>query len=252
MLVTDSRSTKLVYNGLSEVIEFEAVILENKVPTSQFLKFRLKKLGFFPVLGQLLFQTVILIPLSILSKKRLSTILEQVKNAQKPIPEEKIIRVESVNSDAAREALKSLSPKVILVNGTRIIGKKTLTCINAPFINTHVGITPRYRGVHGGYWALTEGNKQSCGVTVHMVDTGVDTGAILGQALINPTKEDNFTTYPTLQTLAAIGLLKNILPQALNNILEPKEPLNTEGGSKQWYHPTIFQYLWYWITKGVK
>ena len=51
-----------------------------------------------------------------------------------------------------------------MINGTRIISKATLGCVPAVFINTHVGITPTYRGVHGGYWSLVEGERARCGV----------------------------------------------------------------------------------------
>jgi folate-dependent phosphoribosylglycinamide formyltransferase PurN len=251
MLATDSRSTRLVYHGLSKSLVIDKVVIEDKVPTKQFLKYRLKKLGISTVLGQLVFQIGVATPLSILSKKRLQNILQEAENSELPIPDDKIIRVPSVNDEATRNILSLLSPAVIIVNGTRIIGKKTLTCTKAPFINTHVGITPRYRGVHGGYWALTENAADSCGVTVHLVDTGVDTGAILGQALIIPTTKDNFTTYPVLQTLSAIEILRTIVPKALKGQIEPIES-SSKGESKQWFHPTILQYLKYRIFKGIK
>ena len=45
-----------------------------------------------------------------------------------------------------------------------------------PVINMHAGITLRYRGVHGGYWALAEQHPEWVGTTVHLVDPGIDTG----------------------------------------------------------------------------
>jgi folate-dependent phosphoribosylglycinamide formyltransferase PurN len=251
MLATDSRSTRLVYSGLSKSFIIDKVIIEDKVPAKQFLKYRLKKLGILTVLGQLAFQIGVATPLSIFSKKRLQTILQEANNPEIAIPKDKIIRVPSVNDESTREILATLSPTVIIVNGTRIIGKKTLTIIKAPFINTHVGITPQYRGVHGGYWALTENDPEGCGVTVHLVDTGVDTGAILGQALIKPTTKDNFTTYPVLQTLEAIEILRTIVPKALKGQIEPVES-RSKRGSKQWFHPTILQYFKFRFLKGIK
>ena len=40
----------------------------------------------------------------------------------------------------------------------------------------HAGITPQYRGVHGGYWAVVNNDPEHCGVTIHFVDKGIDTG----------------------------------------------------------------------------
>ena len=57
-----------------------------------------------------------------------------------------------------------------------------LGSLGCPVVNVHAGITPRYRGVHGGYWALAERHPEWVGTTVHLVDPGIDTGAILAQA----------------------------------------------------------------------
>ena len=51
-----------------------------------------------------------------------------------------------------------------------------LEAVPAVFLNTLAGITPSYRGVHGAYWALVQRQPDACGVTVHLVDAGIDTG----------------------------------------------------------------------------
>ena len=48
----------------------------------------------------------------------------------------------------------------MVVNGTRILSRRMLESIDAVFLNMHVGITPKYRGVHGGYWALANGDRR--------------------------------------------------------------------------------------------
>jgi len=70
-------------------------------------------------------------------------------------------------------------PDVVVVNGTRIIAEKVLHSVPATFLNTHSGITPLYRGAHGGYWALVKKDRANCGVTIHVVDAGIDTGGIV-------------------------------------------------------------------------
>lgn len=51
----------------------------------------------------------------------------------------------------------------MIVNGTSIISSKVLNAIGAIFINTDVGITPEYRRVHRGFWALRNGHKDNFG-----------------------------------------------------------------------------------------
>src|SRR5438093_9923670 len=53
----------------------------------------------------------------------------------------------------------------VVVNGTRIISEAVLTASDAVFINMHAGITPKYRGVHGGYWALYNGDGEAASST---------------------------------------------------------------------------------------
>ena len=75
------------------------------------------------------------------------------------IPAEKIKKIDKLSSKKGREFLQQLKPDLLIVNGTRILSKKTLESVSAPFVNIHTGITPAYRGVHGGYWAVAKGQK---------------------------------------------------------------------------------------------
>jgi methionyl-tRNA formyltransferase len=166
------------------------------------------------------------------------------------IPQNCVIDVPSVNSDVAIRELQRRSPRVVVVNGTRIIQAKVLQSVNAIFLNTHAGITPMYRGIHGGYWALASGDPVNCGVTVHKVDTGIDTGAIIAQASITPSAEDTFATYPFLQIASAIPLLKQAVRDALAGNLSVMPPRS--GKSQLWSHPTAWQYLKNQIKLGVR
>lgn len=146
-----------------------------------------------------------------------------------------------VNSETCRALLRDERPSVVLVMGTRLIGEATLRAgEDAPFVNYHAGITPKYRGVHGGYWAQAEGDAANCGVTIHLVDTGIDTGAILYQERIEPGPGDNFSTYPYLQLAAGLPLLARAGEDALSGRLAP---IDVDLPSKLWSHPTLWTYL---------
>ena len=110
----------------------------------------------------------------------------------------------SVNSELCRRLLKEIDPLVVAVYGTRIIGKQTLATVAAPFINYHAGITPKYRGQHPAYWAQVERDRDNAGVTVHLVDEGVDTGAVLYQQPVGFSPSDNITTYQYAQMVTAL------------------------------------------------
>jgi folate-dependent phosphoribosylglycinamide formyltransferase PurN len=243
-------TTAIVYNYLSQHFTVEKVIREEPVPRKTFLKKRIKKLGWITVSGQVLFQLLIGKPLAAKSKKRRAEILNEYGLSDKNIPADQLIDVSSVNSPEALAALEQIQPELIIVHGTRIISKKVLQATGAQFINIHAGITPRYRGSHGAYWALTKGDHEHCGVTVHLVDAGIDTGNILAQGPIPLTKEDNFATYPYLQLAEGLKLMKPVVDALLRN--EPLRPLQNDLDSGLWHHPTLWGYLLQRIKKGVR
>jgi folate-dependent phosphoribosylglycinamide formyltransferase PurN len=238
-------STNIVFHAINNRYGIVNAIVEKKESTITFLKRRIKRLGLSTVCGQLLFQLFIAKPLGILSKKRIGEIINENLLDNAAIPKAKLIETSSVNSAETIEILKKIDPDIIIVNGTRIISKRVISSVNCKLINTHAGITPKYRGVHGAYWALVNNDKENCGVTVHFVDEGIDTGNIIYQNTIICTKKDNFSTYPFLQLAEGIKLLNNAVGDYCENNITIIQPSNSK--SVLWYHPTIWQYLFYRI-----
>ena len=153
----------------------------------------------------------------------------------------------NVNSEICRRALRELDPKVVFVVGTRLRGP-TLACIDAPFINYHAGINPQYRGQYGGYWAYSNDDDANAGVTVHLIDEGVDTGGVLYTAPIKRTVRDNVATYHYLQIVAAIPIVLRAVEDAVTGKLAPQK---LDQPSWQWFHPTAWEYLANGFRRGV-
>ncbi len=161
-----------------------------------------------------------------------------------------VVSISSVNDDRTIEILQSMAPKVVVVSQTAILSRRVLDCIPAIFLNIHTGITPQYRGLHGAYWALVNDDAENCGVTVHVVDAGVDTGPVIAQARISPSPADSYFTYHWLQLAAALPLLICAVQAALAGRLATIEPKRGVS-SRQYYHPTLWGYLWTGLRRGV-
>jgi methionyl-tRNA formyltransferase len=237
-----------MYNGIAHLVDMQCVVIENSPSGKAILLNRIKKLGALSVLGQVLFLLVNKL-FAQASKGRIRELITSYGLLDSAIPERVIRRVDSINDEGTIELLRSLNPDAIVVNGTRIISNRVLSSIDAPFINTHMGITPKYRGVHGGYWALAKGDDGNCGVTVHLVDEGIDTGGVLYQDTIKTDKKDNFNTYPIHQIAKAIPLMISALDDVKARHIKIKQGVNP---SQLWYHPTIVEYIQHWLRKGVK
>lgn len=249
LLAGEGESTDILYHALVKEFSLAAVIIEAPVNRKVFLKKRIKKLGLPKVLAQLMFQVMVVPLLASVAAKRKKEILTTYDLNNDPVPESVITRVDSVNDDNCLALLQQLKPDVIIVNGTRIISSRILKSVNAFFVNTHAGITPAYRGVHGGYWANVKNDLANCGVTVHLVDPGIDTGGILFQQTIAPTSRDNFVTYPFLQLAAGIPLMKKAITAILSRDLKQ---VSGPPASRLWSHPGIFEYLYHRWFRGKK
>ena len=254
MLVGDWYYPKMVYESLITEFNIENVIVDRGESTSKLIKRRIKKLGAIHVIGQLLFRIIAVSYINKTSKKRFQEILDQNGISETSFDPEKTIEVTSINSVEGRKLLKSLNPDIVVIVTTRILSKKTLECVNAKFINIHSGITPLYRGLHGAYWALINKDKENCGVTVHLVDEGIDTGSILYQDTITDsiTPKDNFMTYTYLQLAKALPLLKESIRNIESGNLNAKVNTKEEINNKLYYHPTLWFYLFHRWIRGVK
>jgi methionyl-tRNA formyltransferase len=239
-LASDCESSRWVYNALKKDVEIEAAIIEQPISKKKLLKGRLKRIGFFKVMAQVVFSVCMVPLLKKKARNRKIALIDEYRLDDTNFDAGKTQRVSSINDEAVKELLQQLQPGIVVVNGTRIISKKILQCTNAIFINMHVGITPFYRGSHGGYWALYNKDPENFGTTIHLVDAGVDTGAILQQAFIKPAKEDNFTTYPILQVATGIVALKEVLLQVMKDDYKIK---TADQKGRMYYQPGIWQYL---------
>ena len=240
MLAGPGESTDILFHALDAEFGVHRIIVETPVSQKQLLKRRVEKLGWSTVLGQIAFKLLIAAPLARAAQPRLRALRQAHGLNDQPLPPARTVHVSSVNDPACIAFLQALNPDVVVVNGTRIIAKRVLTSVPCPFINTHAGITPLYRGVHGGYWALANNDAAHCGVSVHLVDAGIDTGGIIAQALIAPGPDDTFATYPMLQLIAGLPLLKEAVRAALAGPV-PLRPAPA-GPSRLWSHPTLNEY----------
>ncbi|HAS8533060.1 TPA: hypothetical protein I7745_19300 [Vibrio vulnificus] len=248
ILGKSSRSTKML-NSVLKSNGFDTVFIEEQRDNNYLLiKNRIKRFGFFKVFGQLFFQVFSRIQASSkYTKARLNSIQEEIVEDLIALQAEHV--VVSVNDNEVIQHVLKLAPDCIILSGTRLLSNDFLNAMSVPIVNIHAGITPKYRGVHGGYWSLAEGDFSNFGSTIHIVDAGIDTGHILAQARPKVSHLDNFSTYPLLQMRAALELLPEVLESLLAGTAEKKY---STCDSKLWSHPTIWEYIWIRMTKNVK
>jgi folate-dependent phosphoribosylglycinamide formyltransferase PurN len=242
LLAGPGDSTNIVYNYLAQRFADVVTVVEDPVPRMEIARRRAKRLGWATAAGQVIFVGVAMPFLQWKGRRRAAQILEESGFDVTPIAELK--RVGSVNSEESIGLLRDLDPAVIVVNGTRIISRSVLSAVDCTIINTHAGITPRYRGVHGGYWALRDRRRDLVGTTVHLVDPGIDTGGVLAQGTFQPGPQDSIATYPYLHLACGLPLLADCVKQVVDGEMPTQVgSLDDSGDSILRWHPTFLDYL---------
>jgi methionyl-tRNA formyltransferase len=241
----------IITNALIDHFGPVDVIQEQPEPMGLFLKRRARKQGWISVGGQFITMAI-----GKLGKKsfsaRLARMVKEENLQPKPRENQRLVRIETINSDVFISTLAQLNTKVILLVGTRLIKAQYIERItrdlNVILLNYHAGITPQYRGMNGGYWSLVNDDVENFGTTVHLVDQGVDTGSIIAQVRTKPTADDNIMTYAHRLAAASRGICIDAVSAALADKLSPRQ---TDVESKQWYHPPIWTYVWNGFTKKI-
>ena len=83
----------------------------------------------------------------------------------------------------ADELLRHEPDLVVCAGFMRILGRPVLERFPQRVVNTHPALLPAFPGAHAVREALAYGVKVT-GVTVHLVDDGVDTGPVVAQAAV--------------------------------------------------------------------
>lgn len=87
------------------------------------------------------------------------------------------LRVDNVNSKETVTWIKEREIDIIINAGGGIFRRKIVEAPKIGILNAHMGYLPPFRGMNVLEWSLFYGNR--IGVTLHFIDTGIDTGDIL-------------------------------------------------------------------------
>ncbi len=100
---------------------------------------------------------------------------------------------ESWDSALSDELLRHEPDLVVCAGFMKILGAPVLRHFGGRIVNTHPALLPSFPGAHPVRDTLAHGMKVT-GVTVHLVDEGVDTGPVLAQAAVVVLPDDDEAT----------------------------------------------------------
>ena len=160
-----------------------------------------------------------------------------------------VIYIESPNNIRFHAHLREVSPDVVINQSQHIIKKQLLEIPRLGVLNRHNALLPKNRGRLTPFWVVYNGDKET-GVTIHLVDEGIDSGPIVVQKRFKVDRNDTFNSVARKNyEIASIAMLEALtkLEDKTFQFLENNSALATYNTV-----PTLFQsidYRWRLIKR---
>ena len=132
-----------------------------------------------------------------------------------------ITNVKGVNDELFRKKLLKLNPDIILVGSWgEKFEKATYDIPKIASINAHPSLLPKYRGPNPYFWVI-KNQEQESGITLHLIDEGYDTGAILAQEIVKIYPSDTGESLKKRTVLTARGVACELLKDLSEDVIIP-------------------------------
>lgn len=139
------------------------------------------------------------------------------------------VRFERGESDSVARAVRGAGADLgVLAWWPHIVRGALAAAPRRGWLNLHPGLLPWNRGKHPNFWCVVEGTP--CGVTLHLIDDGVDTGPVLAQREIEVTWEDTGGTLHARLREAGLALFDEAWPGIRDGTI-PARPQDPAAGT---------------------
>ena len=137
----------------------------------------------------------------------------------------------------------------IIVDHGVIVSKKVIDAFEHGIINSHFSLLPEWRGADPISFSLLSG-QQKTGVSLMVIDTGLDTGKLITQKVLPIDPQDTLTTLTDKLVALSNSLLADYLPRYISGEIKThNQPhpdrathsakLSKEDGIIDWSKPVV-------------
>lgn len=205
-------------NNMADICSIEGIVLPSGKRYREYglayvLKKRMRRLGILTLANQAL---LILYRKVVESRRDKQAAKEIFSGKPSQYIENRdidILEVEDINSEEVRDFILSKSPQLVVVSGAPLLKTRILKAAEGRIINLHPGLAPQYRGRYGSFWPIYNKEPELVGVTVHFIDKGIDTGAILLQQQVDYDPGDTLKIITYKQHAVGMTLLVRCLSE---------------------------------------
>lgn len=136
------------------------------------------------------------------------------------------IKCGEINSSDFALFLKDIKPDIIAVLGSSIIRPHIISMPSIAIINLHSGLSPYYRGTWSHGWPIVKSEPEYIGVTVHLVDSDIDSGDII------------FQTRPRLEGHDDLNsIFLKLISEGIDLVIKAIEDIQRSGTIKSYKQP---------------
>lgn len=137
------------------------------------------------------------------------------------VDEQNIIFANRLNEAETIDQIAKLNPDCgVSAFFAEIIRQPIIDLFPKGIVNLHTSFLPLNRGSWPNVWAIVD--ETEAGVTMHLVDKGIDTGPILAQESVEVCPTDNGSTLNRRLELALVELFRNNWTKFAAGELQPK------------------------------
>jgi len=160
-----------------------------------------------------------------------------------------LVETTQVNSNETLLSLRALDPELVFVVGwSQLVGDPFIALGREGVFGMHPTLLPRHRGRAPIPWAILSGLART-GVTLfEITDSTADSGAIVGQAVVDIAPDETATTLFERLARAHVELIREYVPQLLRRSA-PRVPQDARRASA-WPRRTPADGIIDWDTRA--
>jgi methionyl-tRNA formyltransferase len=149
---------------------------------------------------------------------------------------------QTINGEDAVKVIQQTQPDILIQAGAGILEPQIFTIPTRTTLNIHGAIAPKLRGGHSIFWSYYYGKPEWLGVTIHQIDSGIDTGLAYKRATLQ--YEPGIHPAKKIVECCTLGsvLLIQVIQELAQNAITPTQS-NTKGTYKGFYSASQYQAL---------
>lgn len=145
-----------------------------------------------------------------------------------------------------------MEPDLFLAVGYALILKPPILAVPKLLAaNFHASLLPHYRGKHPVFWTL-RGGERWAGLTVHVMDPGIDTGDIIYQVKVRTRRDDTVATLYERIMERSLGLIGRLVSDAEKGTIPRRPQAAGEGSYFSSTSEEDFRLDWTWPTEQLR